>query len=322
MVRTWGVFSFLTWKCASCHNSVQFFISHLARWPRTRRFSEPTFRPSWATNQWKNALNRDFPTFSRTCLFFLLTLSPLWSSHCFSSPLWLFPPLLFLLSILSEVWLLSFLRLCPYDSLRREFWIIYTHIINIHWRMLPFYIDEFLITHFFFALELSRWCRRFANHRRGEACHRYHRRPSVRLEMPIKTYYTGNGDSWGFEHGTNGYDMIWRIYICISLLWDKHPFYRYSGVHEGTWLPIAMWGTANYCKRWISFITLPSRGKRLAWVRVPAAEFFIFSPSKRISCTCPTPPDTCPDTCLANRDFGMHRHRRDSNPCGQNPVDF
>ena len=26
------------------HNGVQFFIAHLARWLRTRRFSEPTFR--------------------------------------------------------------------------------------------------------------------------------------------------------------------------------------------------------------------------------------------------------------------------------------
>ena len=75
-----------------------------------RRFSEPTFRPSGATNHWKNWVNCDFPTFSRTCLFFLLTLSPHCSSHCFSSPLWLFPPLLFHLSILSEVWLLNFLR--------------------------------------------------------------------------------------------------------------------------------------------------------------------------------------------------------------------
>ena len=98
-------FNILTWKCASRHNVVQLFISHLARWLRTRCFSEPTFRPSGATNHWKNAANRGFPTFSRTCPFFLLTLSPLWSSHCFSSPLWLFPPLLFHLSILSEVWL-------------------------------------------------------------------------------------------------------------------------------------------------------------------------------------------------------------------------
>ena len=54
---------------------VQLFISHLTTWLRTRRFSEPTFRPSGATNHWKNTVFRDFPTFSRTCIFFLLTLS-------------------------------------------------------------------------------------------------------------------------------------------------------------------------------------------------------------------------------------------------------
>ena len=75
VVRPWCALYILTWKCASRHNGVQFFISHLASWLRTRRFSEPTFRPSGATNHWKNTLFRDFPTFSRACIFFLLTLS-------------------------------------------------------------------------------------------------------------------------------------------------------------------------------------------------------------------------------------------------------
>ena len=74
----------LTWKCASRHNGVQFFISHLGSWLRTRRFSEPTFRPSGATNHWKNTVFRDFPTFSRTCIFC--------SSLLYSSA----PPLLFI----------------------------------------------------------------------------------------------------------------------------------------------------------------------------------------------------------------------------------
>ena len=43
----------LTWKCASRHTGVQLFISHLASWLRTRRFSEPTYRLSGATNHWK-----------------------------------------------------------------------------------------------------------------------------------------------------------------------------------------------------------------------------------------------------------------------------
>ena len=80
VVRDRQFFTLLTWKCASRHNGVQFFISHLASWLRTRRFSEPTFRASGATNHWKNTVFRDFPTFSRICIFFLLTLSLLWSS--------------------------------------------------------------------------------------------------------------------------------------------------------------------------------------------------------------------------------------------------
>ena len=110
VVRTPGVFNILIWKCASRHNGVQFFISHLASWLRTRRFSEPTFRPSGATNHWKNTVTRDFPTFSRISIFFLLTLSLLLFSlliFLFSLPL---PCSAFHLSILSEVWLLNFLR--------------------------------------------------------------------------------------------------------------------------------------------------------------------------------------------------------------------
>ena len=80
VVRELCVLYNFTSTCASRHNGVQFFISRLASWLRTRRFSEPTFRPSGATNHWKNTVFRDFPTFSRICIFFLLTLSLLWSS--------------------------------------------------------------------------------------------------------------------------------------------------------------------------------------------------------------------------------------------------
>jgi len=107
-----GVFcTFLTSKCASCHKGVHFFISHLARWLRTRRFSEPTFRLSGATNHWKNIVFRDFPTFSRiwASFFWLFLFSDLLSSTLlFSVTL---PVSAFHLSILSEVWLLNFLRL-------------------------------------------------------------------------------------------------------------------------------------------------------------------------------------------------------------------
>ena len=80
VVRTCCVLYMLTAKCASRHNGV---ISHLASWLRTRRFSEPTFRPSGLRShksQEKHSVSRlsvfhDVPTFSRTCIFFLLILS-------------------------------------------------------------------------------------------------------------------------------------------------------------------------------------------------------------------------------------------------------
>ena len=80
VARTWCALYILTSKRALRCNGVQFFISHLARWLCTRRFSKPTFRPSGATNHGKNTVFRDFPTFSRTWIFFLLT-------RCLSSSL-------------------------------------------------------------------------------------------------------------------------------------------------------------------------------------------------------------------------------------------
>ena len=79
VVRSWCVLYILTSKCASRHNGVQFFITHLASWLRTRRFSEPTFRPSGATNLWKNTVS------SR--LSYLFAHLHLLSSYSFSSTL-------------------------------------------------------------------------------------------------------------------------------------------------------------------------------------------------------------------------------------------
>ena len=118
----WCVLCILTWKRASRRNDVQFFISRLASWLRTRRFSEPTFRPSGATNHWKNTVFRDFPTFSRICIFFLLTLSLLLfflliflSSNSFSSTL-----LSSNLSLLSASSLLCFSSVHVVGSLTSE----------------------------------------------------------------------------------------------------------------------------------------------------------------------------------------------------------
>ena len=100
-VRSCCTLYILTSKCASRHNGMHFFdistsksgpklvcfvhvdfemffapqrpaIFHFSSGQllRTRRFSEPTFRPSGATNHWKNIVFRDFPSFSRICIFF------------------------------------------------------------------------------------------------------------------------------------------------------------------------------------------------------------------------------------------------------------
>ena len=81
VVRAWCVLYILTGKCASRHNSVQLFISHLASWLRTRRFSEPTLRPSRATNHWKKH--------SEPRLSYLFVHLHLLSSHSFSSLIFL-----------------------------------------------------------------------------------------------------------------------------------------------------------------------------------------------------------------------------------------
>ena len=131
VVREWCVLCILTWKCASRHNGVHFFDINFRKWSAPlvfcpfwlgnvlrattacnfssliwpagsapAAFSEPTFRPSGAANHWKNTVFRDFPTFSRICIFFLLIFSLL---TLLTSA--------FQLSILSEVSLLNFLRL-------------------------------------------------------------------------------------------------------------------------------------------------------------------------------------------------------------------
>ena len=79
----------------------QFCISHLATWLRTRRFSEPNFRPSRPQKSLeKNTVFRDFSSISRICIFFLLTLS-----------LSLFYSSLFYSSLLSDSSHLCFLSL-------------------------------------------------------------------------------------------------------------------------------------------------------------------------------------------------------------------
>ena len=114
VLRDRQFFTILTSKCASRYSGVQFFMSPLNSYLRTRRFSEVTFRPSRHTNHWKTqhfatsltfrACASSFYSLSRHCIFFLLTLL-LFSAF---SIFWLcFSALLFQLSILPEVRLLK-----------------------------------------------------------------------------------------------------------------------------------------------------------------------------------------------------------------------
>ena len=111
VVRSWCVLYILTSRCASRpqrralfgHRNCQkwsgpgvfctFWLRNVLRattacnlssliWPdgsAPAALASLLFDPG-ATNHWKNTVFRDFPTFSRICIFFLLTLSRLWSS--------------------------------------------------------------------------------------------------------------------------------------------------------------------------------------------------------------------------------------------------
>ena len=74
-------------------------------------FSEPTFRPSGATNHWKNSVSRLCYLFGHLDLLSSEIFPPLIFSLLLFSSLFFCSTSAFNLSILSEVWLLNFLRL-------------------------------------------------------------------------------------------------------------------------------------------------------------------------------------------------------------------
>ena len=82
--ETVSFFNIFTSKCAFRHSGVQFLISLLSTYVRTRRFNRPTFRLTRHTNHWKNTAFRDFANIWRACIFFLLTFTLL---HLFTSEL-------------------------------------------------------------------------------------------------------------------------------------------------------------------------------------------------------------------------------------------
>ena len=84
VLRSRHVLYILTFKCAFRHSGVQFLMSPLSTYLRTRRFNRPTFGLTRHTNLWKNTAFRDFSNIWRGCIFFLLTF---WLLHLLSTDL-------------------------------------------------------------------------------------------------------------------------------------------------------------------------------------------------------------------------------------------
>ena len=86
-------FDIFTSECAFRHSGVQFLMSPLSTYLRTRRFNRPTFGLTRHTNLWKNTAFRDFSNIWRGCIFFssnFLTIASscrlTWLLHyCFST---------------------------------------------------------------------------------------------------------------------------------------------------------------------------------------------------------------------------------------------
>ena len=127
-----GVFLYiLTCKCASRHNGVQFFLSHLARCSAPAALATLLLDPPEPQIIGKTQCFATFLPFraSASSFFWLFLFSDLLSSTLlFSLPL---PISAFHLSILSEVWLLNFLRSFPIDHYY-WYWLIYSNIINMN----------------------------------------------------------------------------------------------------------------------------------------------------------------------------------------------
>ena len=77
-------FDIFTSECAFRHSGVQFLMSPLSTYLRTRRFNRPTFGLTRHTNLWKNTAFRDFSNIWRGCIFFRLTF---WLLHLLSTDL-------------------------------------------------------------------------------------------------------------------------------------------------------------------------------------------------------------------------------------------
>ena len=105
-LKVWTAKSALTMRCFVHFDIERCFAP---QWRAILHLSSPQMAPHPPNLRSSKTLEKQcFATFLPGSSFFCLSL--LWSSFFCMSFLWLFPPLLFHLSILSEVWLLNFIR--------------------------------------------------------------------------------------------------------------------------------------------------------------------------------------------------------------------
>ena len=92
---------------------------------------------------------RDFPTFSRAWIFFLrrLSLFDLVSSSLLFSSFPTLPISAYHLSILSEVWLLNFLRQLPLQLQLRYITLHYTTLLALHYTTLRYTAPDYTTAH-------------------------------------------------------------------------------------------------------------------------------------------------------------------------------
>jgi hypothetical protein len=131
-------------KCSEHHVLCTYWLGNVLRATTACNFSSLL-----SPNHWKNTVFRDFPSFSRICIFFLLTLSLLLFFLLifpFSLPL---PCSAFHLSILSEVWLLNFLRLY---IIHYTLYIIYYLLYIIYYILFIIYYISYMISYILYII--------------------------------------------------------------------------------------------------------------------------------------------------------------------------
>ena len=127
--RKWRLLYTFISQCAFRQSGVQFLLSPLSPYLRTRRFNRPTFRLTRHTNHWKNTAFHDFSNIWRGFFFFWL------SRLCIVFlPTWLPVSSAFQLSICRKFANLNFLWLFIFSTI--DIWKLIIYLKNIRSHMI------------------------------------------------------------------------------------------------------------------------------------------------------------------------------------------